>query len=82
MKLFFQTVLASLTLLSGFHQVSFAADPKVDPKVQQIMQNSFVAAGVADLGRLTQDPIQLLCSDASFQNTKTDMHMFVIHNFK
>jgi sulfur-oxidizing protein SoxX len=70
MKLFFQTVFASLILLSGFNQLGFAADPKVDLKIQQIMQNSFVAAGVADLGRLTQDPVQLLCSDTSYQNSK------------
>jgi sulfur-oxidizing protein SoxX len=70
MKLFFQIVFASLTLLSGFNQLSFAADPKPNPKIQQMMENSFMAAGVADLGRLTQDPIQLLCSDASYQNSK------------
>lgn len=58
---------ALLFLAIAIGQSSSAAE-KTDPKVVQIMQSSFVAAGVADLGRLTQDELQLLCSDEKFRD--------------
>lgn len=60
---------ALLFLAIAIGQSSSAAE-KTDPKVVQIMQSSFVAAGVADLGRLTQDELQLLCSDEKFRDSK------------
>ena len=60
---------ALMVLMLSFSQ-SIVAAQKADPKVVQIMQSSFVAAGVADLSRLTQDELQLLCSDEKYRDSK------------
>ncbi|SMC32405.1 sulfur oxidation c-type cytochrome SoxX [Polynucleobacter kasalickyi] len=60
---------ALMVLIIGINPTIHAAE-KADPKVVQMMQSSFVAAGVADLSRLTQDELQLLCSDEKYRDSK------------
>ncbi len=69
MNQFFKISFALMVLMLSFSQ-SIVAAQKADPKVVQIMQSSFVAAGVADLSRLTQDELQLLCSDEKYRDSK------------
>jgi sulfur-oxidizing protein SoxX len=64
----FISTLFGIALLGSFSFMTVAAD-HADQKVLQVLQNSFVSAGVADISRLNQDANQQLCSDPKYRDS-------------